>query len=118
MTDLIVCLTNQKGVLEHVKRVIEEVSWEKIYVFTAEKDVSNIKFSKEGEVIKLDLSKTISELSEFIKQRLEGKLNDLEVGVNIVGGSGKEHMALVSAVLKLGFGIRLVALTPDGVKTV
>lgn len=118
MTDLIACVTNQKGVFEHVKRVVEGVEWQKVYVFTVEKDVSDIKFSKEVEVIQLDLSKTISELAGCIKGKLEGRLNDLEVAVNIVGGTGKEHMAIISAVLKLGFGIRLVALTPEGVKTI
>jgi len=116
MTDLVACLTNQKGISEHVKRVVEDVEWENIYIFTAE-DVS-IKFGKKVEIVRLDLGKTISELSGFIRERLDGKLNDLEVAVNVVGGSGKEHMALISAILKLGFGVRLVALTPNGVKTI
>jgi len=118
MTDLIVCLTNQKGVIEHVKKVVEDVSWGNIYVFTAEKDVSGMKFGKEVEIIQLDLNNKISELSGFVEEKLKGKLNDLEVAVNIVGGSGKEHMALISAILNLGCGVRLVALTPEGVKTI
>jgi len=64
------------------------------------------------------MKKTISELSSNIQEQLKGKLNDLEVAVNIVAGSGKEHTALMSAILKLGFGIRLVALTPNGVKDI
>jgi ERCC4-related helicase len=118
MTDLIVCLTNQKGVLEHVRKVIEDVEWQNIYIFTAEQDISNFKFKKKAEIIRLDLNKTISELAEFIKTQLQGKLNDLEVAINIVGGSGKEHTALISAVLTLGLGLRLVVLTPTGVKTI
>lgn len=118
MTDLIACLTNQKGVLEHVRRVIEEVEWQNIYIFTAEKDISGMKFNKKVEITRLDLNKTISQLAYSIKEKLEGKLNDLEVAVNIVGGTGKEHTALISAILRLGFGIRLVILTPDGVKVV
>ena len=118
MTDLIVCLTKQKGAFEHVKRVIEDVEWQNIYIFTSEKDISNIKFKKKVQVIKLDLSKTISQLTYSIKESLQGKLNDLEVAVNIVAGSGKEHTAIISAILKLGFGMRLVILTPNGVKVI
>ena len=97
---------------------VQFVEWENIYIFTAEQDTSNIKFKKKINIIRLDLKKTISELTEFIKSQLEGKLNDLEVAVNIVAGSGKEHTALVSAILKLGLGIRFVVLTRNGVKTI
>jgi len=38
------------------------------------------------------------------------------VGVNFISGAGKEHMALVSALMKLGVGFRLMASTMDGVK--
>jgi len=38
--------------------------------------------------------------------------------VNIVSGDGKEHMALISALLKLGLGIRFVALTKEGIKEI
>ncbi|MFH2027930.1 MAG: hypothetical protein ABIJ08_02215 [Nanoarchaeota archaeon] len=116
MTDLIVCFENKKGVLEHIKRVIKDVEWEKIYVVTPE-DIS-LDLGKKVEIIKIDMSKTIGEVSENIMERLKEKLNDIEVAINIVGGSGKEHTALISAVLKLGMGIRLVVLTPDGVKSV
>ena len=118
MTDLIACLANQKGVFEHVKRVIEGRDWEKVFIVTKEKDVSNFKFNKKAEIIKVDMSKTISELSDFIKEKLKGKINDLEVGVNIVAGSGKEHTAMLSAILKLGFGVRLVVLTREGIKEI
>lgn len=117
MTDLIVCLTNEKGIFEHVKRVVEDMEWNHVYIVTAEKDTSNMKFSKKSTIIPLDMTKTIEQLTTFIKERLQGKLTDLEVGVNMVGGKGKEHTALISAILKLGFGIRLVNLTPTGVKT-
>ena len=37
---------------------------------------------------------------------------------NFVSGMGKEHMALISALLKLGVGIRLMALTKNGIEEV
>ena len=117
MTDLVCCITPQKGIFEHVKKVIEDVEWQNIYIFSAEDIPSNL-FSKPTNIIKLDMKKTIGQLSEHIQSNLKGKLNDLEVAVNIVAGTGKEHTALISAILKLGFGIRLVALTPNGVKDI
>jgi len=38
--------------------------------------------------------------------------------LNIVSGDGREHMAIISALLQLGLGIRLVALTKEGVRVI
>jgi len=38
------------------------------------------------------------------------------VALNLVSGNGKEHMAILSALLKLGIGVRLMAVTKDGVR--
>jgi hypothetical protein len=35
--------------------------------------------------------------------------------VNLISGTGKEHMAAISAVLKLGLAIRLVGVNEGGV---
>ena len=49
---------------------------------------------------------------------LKGKIKDTEVEVNFISGAGKEHMAIMGALLKLGVGIRLMALTRDGVEEI
>ena len=41
-----------------------------------------------------------------------------EAAVNLISGNGKEHMAVISALMKLGLGIRLIALTPNGIKEI
>ena len=64
----------------------------------------------------VDFQKPVSQLIDDIKKGLQNKFTDLEVAVNIVSGSGKEHMAIISALLKLGVGIRLMAVTKDGVR--
>ena len=56
------------------------------------------------------------QLRDEVLQKLKEKVTGSEVGLNFVSGTGKEHMALVSAVLKLGVGVRFVALTQDGVQ--
>ncbi|KHO49333.1 MAG: hypothetical protein QT04_C0060G0026 [archaeon GW2011_AR11] len=43
-------------------------------------------------------------------------LTDFETGLNMVSGTGKEHMCVLAALLKLGVGVRLVALTKEGVQ--
>ena len=48
-------------------------------------------------------------------QKLKGKITGFEVGLSIASGDGKEHMALVSALINLPVGIRFAALTKEGV---
>ena len=118
MTDLIACLSTGKGTLGHVQRVIEGMEWNKIFLITNELSKDKFKCSKEVEMIIVDTKKTITEMAADIKKALEGKISDLEVGLNIVSGEGREHMAIISALLQLGLGIRLVALTREGVRVI
>lgn len=119
MTTLVACLSTGKGTWGHLSQLIANADWEKVILitpfgsekFTAEKPV---------EFIEIDEKKFLPELIEDIKKQLEKKLSltDIEVALNLVSGSGKEHMAILSALLKLGLGIRLVALTKEGVREI
>ena len=51
---------------------------------------------------------------EFLK-KLKGKFAGTEVALSIASGDGKEHMALISALINLPVGIRFAALTKEGV---
>jgi len=118
MTDLIACYSENKPAQLHVQKVIEGMDWNKIYLIMPNPVNFNLKTNKNIEMIKIDMTKTITELSDNIKHNLNCKINDLEVALNIVSGQGKEHMAVVSALLQLGLGFRLVALTKEGVKAI
>jgi hypothetical protein len=63
-----------------------------------------------SELIVVDFQREPQELVEQIKQGLQGKIADFEVGLNLASGNGKEHMALLEAVLELGLNFRLVTL--------
>ncbi|HLD18840.1 MAG TPA: hypothetical protein VJB90_02420 [Candidatus Nanoarchaeia archaeon] len=116
MTDLIACLSSGEKSWAHVSRLIKEQEWKKIFLITNDFGRQNFKTEKNAEFIVVDFQKPVFELIEDIKSGLKGKLTDLEVALNIVSGSGKEHMAILSALLKLGVGVRLMAVTKDGVK--
>jgi len=118
MTDLIACLSTGKGTWEHVARVINCMEWNNIFLITNEFAKDKFKSEKKVELIVIDDKKTIPEMASDIRRRLEGKINDLEVGLNIVSGEGREHMAIISALLQLGLGIRLVVLTKEGVRVI
>ena len=118
MTDLIACLSIGKGTWGHVARVIEGMEWNKVILITNKFAKDKFEVKKKFEMIMIDTNKTISEMSEDIRKALTGKINGLEVALNIVSGDGREHMAIISALLQLGLGVRLVALTKEGVRVI
>ncbi len=118
MTELIACLSTGKGTWGHVNRLIEEQNWDKIYLITNEYGKENFSKNEKTELIAINLNQGLKELREDIKSKLKDKIKGSEVCVNFISGGGREHMALVSALLQLGVGIRLVALTKDGVEEI
>jgi len=116
MTDLVVCLSSGEKSWAHVGRLIEEQDWSNVFVVTNDFGKKNFRPGKEVDFVVVDFQKPVSELIEDIRKGLTGKINDFEAALNIVSGNGKEHMAILSALLKLGVGIRLMAVTKEGVK--
>ncbi len=113
MTSLVVSLGTGKGTWGHVLKLVENEEWDKVFFVTDAYFSDKFKTGKPHEFITIDVKEPLSRLSEEIRKKLEGKIADTEVALNIVSGTGKEHMALLSAVLKLGLGVRLVAFTGE-----
>ncbi len=118
MAELIACLSTGKGTWGHVSRVIQERDWEKIILITNEFGKENFTAEKPSEFIVVDQNKGIKELRDEIAEKLKDQIKGLEVGLNLISGTGKEHMALIGALLKLGVGIRPIALTKDGAEEI
>jgi len=116
MTELITCLSTGKGTWGHVSRLIQDGEWEKVFLITNDFGKENFSAEENSEFLVVDPNQGLRELRDNMYNQLKDKITGTEVGINIVSGTGKEHMALVSAVLKLGVGVRLVALTQEGVK--
>lgn len=116
MTTLIASLSIGKGTWGHVSRLIEDNEWDKVVLITNEFGKENFKKSEKIEFVVVKVDSGIGDLRDEIYNVLKEKVKDTEVAVNFISGSGKEHMALISALLKLGIGIRLVALTKEGMK--
>ncbi len=118
MTDLIACLSTGKGTWGNVKRLIAEEKWDKVILITNDFGKENFQADKNVELIIVDARKPMAELVDAIKTGIKGKISDTEVAVNLISGSGKEHMALLAAIMKSGLGFRLMALTTDGIKEI
>ena len=117
MPTLILNITKDEGSWAHCKKLIDCGRWDKVIAFCDINAQKNFSTCKEIKKFAIDFSKKIPELSEDMHAKLSS-IEDLEVYVNFVSGSGREHMALISAILKSGLGMRLIVATADGVKEI
>lgn len=116
--DLVACLSTGKGTWIHVNQMINQGNWNKVFLITNEFGKENFRKADKVELIVIDDRKEIEEMRDEIQEKLKPLLREMEVCVNLVSGSGKEHMALISALLKLGLCIKFYASTPKGIEEV
>ena len=111
--ELVALISSGKGSWGQVAGVINRGEWDSIILigndfakrFTSEKDFTFIE-TKGG---------NLTEMKEDLSKKLKGKIKGTEVALSIASGDGKEHMALISALLGQPVGIRFTALTKDGI---
>lgn len=112
--ELVALLSSGKGTWAQVSGLIKYGEWDKI-ILLGDDFAKQFTHEKPFEFIKIDLSQRITELRDDFIKKLQGKINGTEVALSIASGEGKEHMALVSALLNLPVGVRFAALTKEGV---
>lgn len=118
MTELVVCLSSGKGSVEYIDKLIKQESWEKVFLITDLSNKNKIEKTENLEIVEVDFSKPSPYLRDDIVSQLRRKIRGMEVAVNIVSGTGKEHMAIISALLRIGVAIRFVILAKSGVKEI
>ncbi|MBN2567019.1 hypothetical protein JXB02_02960 [Candidatus Woesearchaeota archaeon] len=118
MTDLIACLSTGKGTWGDVARVIDGIGWDQIFLITNEFGKEKFSSGKSVTLVIIDPSKPLPALVDDIRKALKGRVLGTEVGINLASGTGKEHMAVLSAVMRLGVGFRLVGMTDEGPREV
>ncbi len=112
--ELVALLSTGKGSWAQVSGLMKYGEWDKIILIGSD-FAKQFTHEKEFTFIKADLDKKLKELKEDLAKKLKGKINGTEVALSIASGNGKEHMALISALLNSPVGIRFAALTKDGV---
>ncbi|RLG15304.1 hypothetical protein DRN69_03225 [Candidatus Pacearchaeota archaeon] len=115
--ELIALLSRGKGSWAQVAGLIKHGEWDKI-VLLGDEFSSQFKIDEKKdktEFIKVGLNKRIKDLREEFSKKLKGKIQGTEVALSIASGDGKEHMALISALINLPVGVRFAALTKEGV---
>ncbi len=115
--ELVALLSSGKGTWAQVAGLIKHGEWDKI-ILLGDDFSSQFKVEEKKNItqfIRVDLSKRIADLRDEFLKSLKGKIDGTEVALSISSGDGKEHMALISALINLPVGIRFAALTKEGV---
>jgi hypothetical protein len=112
--ELIALLSSGKGTWAQVSGLIKYGEWDKV-ILLGDDFAKKFTTEKPFEFIRIDLDKKLKDLKDEFMQKLKGKTGGTEVALSIASGDGKEHMALISALINLPVGIRFAALTKEGV---
>lgn len=108
MATLIASLSTGKGTWMKVIEILKLQNWENIFLITNDFGKEKFQTDKNVEFIVINDRNDAKSMTQDIKNKLSGKINDFEVAVNIDSGTGKEHMAIVSSLIGLGISIRFV----------
>jgi len=112
--ELVALLSTGKGTWGQVAGLINRGEWDNIILIGSE-FAEKFTTEKKHEFLRVNTSQGIVELKKEILEKLQGKIQGTEVALSIASGEGKEHMALISALLSLPAGVRFVVLTQEGI---
>lgn len=101
-----------------ITALINRIDSEKVFLIK-DKSVEGFPTTDKCDIINVNCGKTLTELKEDMMSKLKAKIGkEFEVALSIASGNGKEHMALISALLSIPVGIRLVVFTKKGVEVI
>lgn len=111
--ELVALLSRGEGTWAQVAGIIKHGNWDNV-ILIGNDFAKNFKVEQEHTFIEINSSRLV-ELRDEIKEKLKGKIKGTEVALSIASGDGREHMALISALLSIPVGVRFTALTKEGI---
>ena len=112
--ELVALLSSGKGSWAQVAGLVNRGEWDKVILIGSD-FAEKFTTEKPHEFIKIDTSLPLVDLKQEIMDKIGKKIDGVEVALSIASGEGKEHMALISALLSLPVGVRFTALTKEGI---
>ena len=114
--DFVAFLGNDKENWGQIRALMTKLDYERA-ILIKNKESDRFSTNSKTLVINVDSAKSLSDLKNDILKQLKPKLSgEFDIALSIASGTGKEHMAVISALLAIPVGIRLVAYTKEGVE--
>jgi len=99
-----------------IKALVQRGEWDSV-VLMKNKSASHIPLPENCKTVEVNSDLPLLELKQEMISKLRASIGkDFEVALSIASGTGKENMALISALLSIPVGIRLVAFTKKGIE--
>ena len=114
MASLVISIGEGKGTWGPCAQVVQTIDWQRIIIVTTDYFKDKFSTQKPSEHIIIDDTKPLPELILFVRDKLSTLEGD--VGLNLLSGDGKIHMAILAALMKLPLGIRLISATQQGIE--
>jgi hypothetical protein len=109
MAILIAALGEGKGTWQTVFKLASMSEWEKVIFVGPAFAGENLELKENMKFVAVDEKQPIGTLIAQLQKEFGTIFG--EVGVNLTSGSGNLHMAILSAILKSGGGVKLVTWT-------
>ena len=106
-------LSTGKGTWGQVAHIIDNTEYDNIYLISNEWAQEKFTCSKKVNWIIIDPRKGFSEIVNDIEEQMPKDLT--EVDLNIHSGSGKEHSAVLSIILKNKMKFKIITINADGI---
>jgi len=114
--EFVVFLGNDKENWGQITALLNHLDCDK-FILVKDKSTLGFPTNLKCKVININSSSPLLELREEMHNALRKELSkEFEVSISLASGSGKEHMALISALLTIPVGIKLIAYTKKGVE--
>ena len=86
-------------------------------ILIVSKNAEGFPANERCDIIEIDSDKPLAQLKEDLLKKLRDRLSgDFEVALSLASGNGKEHMALLSALLNVPVGVKIVVYTKEGIQ--
>ena len=119
MTDLGACLGTGKGTWTNVLKLASRSEFENVFLIVNEWTRNNLQLERQNLNFVLVTSEAkTSIVRDLIVSQMKGRVKGFEVAVNMDSGTGKEHAALVTGLMRLGLALRFVTLEDDKIEEV
>jgi len=106
-------LSTGKGTWGQVAHIIDNTEYDTVYLISNEWAQDKFTCSKKVNWIIIDPRKGFSEIVEDIEKQMPKDLKDIEL--NIHSGSGKEHSAILSILLREKIKFKIVTINAEGI---
>ena len=114
--ELIACVGSDKENWGQITALMHRLECEKIILVMYD-GVSDFPINEKCLTVRMKIAQPIALLKQELLEKLRPLLSsDFEVAVSLASGSGKEHMALLGALLNIPVGVKLVVYTKDGIQ--